>query len=683
MRPRLGLALLATGCLAAAGLPGCGTASTEQALQPTDAGVEDSPHARFVVPSTLSALDGDRFFDHPWPSDVRREADGSVRLDGFVDPRKSPLVKNYQAAMRGKVDGFSPSAAGYLAFLASIDPQTLPASASATLDPASSVQLVDVDDASPERGSRHPLTLYYRDGIGDYYTVPHVLAWMPLIGNPLRPHTRYAIVATRAVRTPRHAAFSPNDVLGSVIDGTATGDAAKVAAQWRPALDALAAAGVPRAQIAHLSVFTTGDPVGELLKVAADARAQPPPRVTDLKSTAPGDGYDRYFGHYDGSPDYQAGVVPFNTEGGGFELDPAGKPIKQRDFSLRFLLIVPSAARCPMPIGGYPIVLYAHGTGGDYASFDGDGTAKALSDRCLASMGIDQIFHGERPGAPKASDPSRESKIAFLFFNVTNILAARTNGRQAAIDEVARAHLIASGGLVVGADVSKTGAEIRFDPRRIGFFGHSQGGLNGPLFLAVDDQAKGGVLSGAGSQIAFSLLAKTKPEPSIAGLVRAILNVQPDHEDEINELHPLLALVQTLIDPEDPVHYYPALAHAPFPGLTAKSILMTEGVNADGTGDSFAPPRTIEAGAIAGRFPLLQPVVRDVPELTVVDAIAPVHGPVSGNAAGGKATVALAQFVPPASSDGHFVVFDVPAARALAAQFCASLLTDAVPTIGN
>jgi hypothetical protein len=35
----------------------------------------------------------------------------------------------------------------------------------------------------------------------------------------------------------------------------------------------------------------------------------------------------------------------------------------------------------------------------------------------------------------------------------------------------------------------------------------------------------------------------------------------------------------------------------------------------------------------------------------------------------------LAQFLPPAS-DGHFVVFDVPAAREMAAQFCRNLADD-------
>ncbi|MEO7091982.1 MAG: hypothetical protein ABI175_01950, partial [Polyangiales bacterium] len=609
----------------------------------------------------------------------RREADGSVRLDGYINPRLSPLIKKYQAQMRGKLDGFSPIAAGWLAFSADIDTRSLPVDGKASTAPTSTLQLVDIDDASPDKGKRHPIIWRFRAPVGDYYTVANTLAFMPALGMPLREKTRYAIVATRALKTKDGKSFQPNDGLLDVLDGKGAAGAA-----WKGALDALDAAGIPRAQVAHLSVYTTSDPTGELLKIADDVRKLPPPVQTDVAYDTTAGTFEGYTGNYSGSPDYQQGVVPFLSEGGNFVFDAAGLPIKQRDFSLRFYLTVPLAASCPMPAGGYPIVLYAHGTGGDYKSFTRDGTAKSLAEKCIAAMGIDQIFHGARPGAPPDSDPNKDSKISLLFFNVENVLAARTNTRQGAIDDIARAHLVASGGLSVPADVSKSGVAVTFDPGKIGFFGHSQGGLNGPLMLAVDDQAKGGVFSGAGSEISYSVLAKTKPDPSVSNLFKVLINVSVENQDEVDELHPFISFVQTVIDPADPLHYYPHLVLAPFAGHTPKSVFMTEGVAADGSGDSFAPPRTIEAGAIAGRFPLFNPVVRDIPELTKTLGIPAVGGPLKGNAAGGKATVALAQFTPKAGRDGHFVVFDIPEATQLASSFCSSLLgNDEVPTIGK
>ncbi len=667
-------------------LPASAPACSSSSSSGPDAAAPDPAEPVFTVPAQVSALDDAHFFEHPWPSDFRRDADGSIRLDGYVNPYLSPLIQKYQAQLKGKLGGFSPFAAGYLNFAASLDPATLPTDAKGSVASTATLQLIDVDDKSIEVGSRHPIRVIYRDRVGDYYLAPHTLSWMPILGMPLRPKTRYAIVGTTGLKTADGRAFAPNAALSQVLGGQGA-----LGAAWAPAIAQLAKAGVATTSIAHLSVFTTGDPVGELVAAAEVVRATPAPTVKDLAYKSSTSSYDRYEGHYDGSPNFQADgtgadadlAAGFKSGGGDFVAGADGKPKVQSTFSLRFLLTVPLASKCPMPTGGYPIVLYAHGTGGDWYSFDSDGTAAALAGQCLVGMGIDQIFHGVRPGAPKPTDPNVESEEELLFFNVDNALSARTSPRQAALDEVARARMIATGGLSIAASASHTGAAIAIDPKRIAFFGHSQGGLNGPLFLAVDDYARGGVLSGAGSAIAYSLLLKTLPTPSVSGLIKALLSIQPENDDEWTELHPVISLLQTLIDTTDPIHYYAAITRAPFAGHVAKSVLMTEGVRADGTGDSYAPPRTIESGAIAARYPLLNPVTWDVPELTQYASVAPVDGPVSGNFAGGKATGALAQFVPPAGVDGHFVVFDVPAARSLAAKFEASLLSDEVPVIGG
>lgn len=651
---------------------------------PTDAATATAPIARFVVPAALADLDDERWFDHPWPSDFRREpgkagALGPIRVDGWPNPRLSKLLTKYIDQVRGKIEGFSPAAAGYFTFEGPIDPATLPVDAKASTSATSSLQLVDVDDASPDVGKRHPITWSFRDRTGDYYFATNTLSWAPALGHAMRRSTRYAIVLTRGAAGPAGAA-APNAGLTAVLDGQGA-----VGADWAKAIAALGKAGVSKDRIAHLSVFTTGDPIAETIKLADHARTLPSPKVKTWKLEEAGStaDYDRYEGVYEGSPDYQQGTPPFSNAGGGLVFDEAGKPVVQRTFELRFKLIVPNAAKCAPPAAGYPIVLYAHGTTGDWMSFVSDGTGWGLAQKCIASMGVDQIFHGTRPGAPALDDPNRDSIISLAFFNLSNATAARTNTRQSAIDEVARAHMVRTGGLTVPAEISKTKAAIGFDPKRIGFFGHSQGGLNGALLLAVDDSTRGGVLSGAGSAISYSLLLKVKPEPSVAELVKTFLGISAENVDELGPLHPAITLVQTIVDPADPLHYYPAIARAPFAGRTAKSVLMTEGVDADGSGDSYAPPRTIEAGAIAGAFPLLEPVVWDVPEITKLDGVAPLKIPVKGNAAGGKATVGLAQFVPPKGSDGHFVVFRVPRAKGMTMAFSASLLADDVPTISE
>ena len=184
-----------------------------------------------------------------------------------------------------------------------------------------------------------------------------------------------------------------------------------------------------------------------------------------------------------------------------------------------------SATACQ---GERPIVLYAHGTTGDYRSVVGGGSAPGdeLATLCLASMGIDQTLHGTRPGAPPLDDPNRDGNIELLFFNLNNLEAARTNGRQGAVDVVQQARLFTEGAATVPAAVSKSGADIKFDGTRVTFFGHSQGGLNGPLFLAGSDLARGGVLSGAGSIFGIALLEKTKPV-DIPAAVRFLAKTLP------------------------------------------------------------------------------------------------------------------------------------------------------------
>jgi predicted esterase len=326
-----------------------------------------------------------------------------------------------------------------------------------------------------------------------------------------------------------------------------------------------------------------------------------------------------------------------------------------------------------MPEEGYPIVLYAHGTGGDYRSYaDGD-YAKTMADKCVAMMGVDQIFHGTRPGAP-----ADETEGSLLFFNFQNVDAARTNGRQSAIDEVQRARLFTEARATIPANVSLTGTEIRFDPSKVLFFGHSQGGLNGPLYLALDDSARGGVLSGSGTVIQITLLEKTAPPPSIADLVATVfLALLPEEREELDLFHPALMVAQSLTDAIDPINYAHLTVREPLPGQRPKSILMTEGIAPDGSGDSYTPPKGTEAQAIAMGLPLQLPATRPYPQLAygAPPAIEIPAAGLSGNLAGGAASGVLAQWAP-GEDDGHFVVFEIAAARAQVAEFLRRLADD-------
>lgn len=634
---------------------------------------EVTARSRFALPDAIAELEGNSFFDHPFPSDLRRE-DGLVVLAGWPNPRSSPLLVQYIDFADRRLDGFSLMGGGFLRFDGPLDPSSLPQPGSSTAED-SAVQLLDVDSSSPTRGQRHPVFVTFRRDEGVYWPA-NTLAFLPVPGYPLRPRTRYALVATRALRA-EDGAVGPSAELAQVLGlGAPTSDAARRARSvYAEAVDEISAAGIPPKEVVHLAVFTTGDPTAELAKTAAKLPSDVEAPSFDPSAWAvlqTGAAFTEYEGTYGPSPDYQAGQIPFGAlgDGGGFELDADGAAVLQRTFDLRFSLTVPNAEACPMPPDGYPITLYAHGTGGFYRSYVFEGVARNLAERCIATMGVDQIFHGTRPGA---TDTPGGTEL--LFFNFNNVEAARTNGRQSALDEVQRARLFSEAGATVPASVSVTGAEIRFDPDKLLYFGHSQGALNGPLYLAVTDTARGGVFSGASGNIQITFVEKTSPAPAVTDIVKTIaLSLGVDEQDEVGLLYPPFSLAQMVVDPVDPIAYAHLLVRD---AASPKSVLFTEGVLPDGTGDTFAPPRGCEAMANAVGLPLQSPYVflpRDALYGGLEPTLVPPGGLV-GNLAEGRASGILSQFQP-TGSDGHFVAFDVQLAETQVASFLEALADD-------
>ena len=666
----------------------CGSSSSGNPASP-DAATDGSAdgamgvESLWVAPASLSDLADAHFYDHPWPSDLRRAADGSVVFTGFPNPRLVPLLSQVITQVKGLLNGFSPAAAMYVRFTGDIDPSTLPADPPHSILTSSTVQLVDVDPRSPEHGKRRMLETFWRQADGVYWSAD-TLAVRPALGYPLLPNTTYALVVTGGVKAADGTAITPSSDLSEVL-GAATLEARVKQAHdlYAPAVADLGKDGIAASEIVHLAVFTTTDPTAEQFAVMDDVHASVgAPTVDPTTWTIPGQlqgaGYDVYEGKYGPSPNYQEGTPPYSMTGGSFVFT-GGKPVVQNTFSQDFCLVVPSAQPCPMPAGGYPIVLYAHGTGGYFEDIvvEGNSFGSLLAQHCMASIGINQIFAGNRPGSPGLSDPNYSGDEDLLFFNVNNLLAVRTNGRQGAVDFEQLARLFTGSHMAVPASVSKTMSSISFDGTKVIFLGHSEGGLDGPLFLAGDKQTLGGVLSGSGAMTTVPLLYKTSPaSSSLAGAVRILLGLAaPANATELNLFHPALNLVQAIGDASDPLNYAGYLFQHPRPGFPPKSILQTEGVNPNGMGDTYAPPLGIELNAVAMGLPRETPGIHPIAQAPwggLGDVTVPSGG-LSGNLAGGKASGVLGQFVPALNDDGHFVAFDVPAAHAQVGQFCQNL----------
>ncbi len=603
--------------------------------------------ALFVLPRSGS----EAFFSLPWPSDLRRTEDGFVDARAFPGASANRVLEEYVELMATRIDGYSISAPTYFAFSAALDERSLPADAEASLADDASVFVVAIDPESPDYATRHPVEMHYWDPATRWWP-GHTLAVRPVFGIPLRERTTYAAVVTRRVRDAAGATLVRSTDLEALLGegGDATVEAAR--AIHAPAFTALDAMGVRRDDIVSLAVFTTQTVTEPLLRARDWLVAQPPPEILAdaWRNVRTNERYTMLAGAYR-SPSFQSGTLPFESEGGELLFDESGAPIVQETIEMRFALSLP---RTPPPPSGFPMLLYAHGTGGDYLTFEREGLAEDFASIGVAVMGIDQIHHGPRNPTSTATE--------ILVFNFLNPLAFRDNARQSALDLVQQARaaevLEVPSALVEG---------VRFDDERMLFMGHSQGGLNGPIFLGIDDHAKAAVLSGAGGQLSIALVEKVEPV-NIPQLAASLLRVTSPASEHLVYEHPVHALLQTWTDVADPTHYAAGIFHEPREGFAPKHVLQTEGIT-----DPYTPALSMEALATAARIPLLGPELRPVPGLTI-QGMSRGTLPARGNASNG-ATAGLLQF-----SGGHFVAFDAPVTSRLV-RFFESYLNDGVPRI--
>lgn len=587
-------------------------------------------------PSPIYDPEGTGFFDTPWPSDTRRDDDGTISVARFPNPFAVSLVTTYLERAEA-LRGFGTASPIYLRFDGPLDPLAMP-TPSESLTEEASVMLVDIDAGSPFRGERVPVQWEQFSFPSSPYAPEHLLAVAPVFGFPLRGQTRYALVVTQRAAKPNP------DFLAEPLDDDL--------------LEVLPELGLEPDDLAIATTFTTQDPVGELADLAWFVQNELGPPSFDRPMTHLAD-YERvtaYETHYAG-PVFTHGEPPYLTTGGNFLFDEDGRPVLARWDDMRLAVCVPKGV--PQPPQGYAVVIQQHGTGGAYRGFCNSNAALEIGNRLgeigLIGLGIDQPLHGSRPGADKATDINH--------FNVINPDSAATNFRQGALDAIYLARALARQPITFRGD---DGQVFRTDPSRIYFMGHSQGGLTGALaapFFAGDVKAT--MLSAVGGVLAITIVERVDPL-DFGALVKELLDL-PD-EEPLTPLHPTLGLVQTLVEITDPVNYAPYWfsEEGRWPKHRPTAVLVTSGTN-----DAATPYRTGIAVAAAARLPLVGHPA------TSIDALRMRSGPPLALPArdtvdafdNSRLSAGFAQFL-----DGtHFVVFEEPEASNLVFRWFQSL----------
>jgi len=597
-------------------------AASGPACTPDDVFVVDGPVPRW-------SSEPDDFYDAPWPSDLRRDDDGTIDLSDFPDPSSVDLVASY--LLRGEdLPGFGTSAAMYVPF-AEEDPDLsrLPTPED-SLVPGAAVFLMNIDPASEGWGETVPLRFELLPGETEWHDA-NVLAVAPVAGHPLRPTTTYALVVTTRVATPNPdfvATLSATDPLHD------------------PRLvHALTFHGVPTAEVAVASVFTTFDPTEEMVRIADFLQREVAPPDLAQSPLELLDDFDDYLAwrtHYP-SPYFTHGERPYFTEGGAFRFTPDGRPEIAGWDDMRAGVCTPKNLDA-VPPGGWPVVIYQHGTGGDYRTHCNSNGAFEVAARLgvegVVSIGLDQPLHGTRQGPTPSSDLNH--------FNFINPDSGLTNFRQGAADAIYLARALADRAWVLPTE---DGREVPLDPDNVMFVGHSQGGLTGAIAAPFfGDDVKATVLSGAGAILTITLLER-KDILDFQQLVETLLSF--DEDETLTELHPAMSLIQTLTEVTDPVNYAPYwhARRGNWRGHRPTPVLLT-----NGTLDANTPYRTAVALAAAGRLPLVGEAATNIEPILLHD-LPPQPLPTASNVTafdGSRLTGGFAQYW----EGSHFVIFE-------------------------
>lgn len=673
----------------------------------------DPKIARFTVPRSSTDL-GDDFYALPFPNDIRRRASGKIDLSGHPVPPPAlglPFVNRYAETAQEDLEGFSTNAVAILRFSHAYDFGTVGPDNPATAANEATIRLVDITPGSPQYDTEQGIAWKETRGSLSNYVCPHWVGIARPLGNPMLPNTTYAAIVTTGVKTENGLDFERDEDFEAMLGSSMPSDSVLRAAwqQYAPLRAWIQDRGEDASKILNAAVFTTHDPQAIIRGLRERVIEDGPATLSEITNcseagaTSPCETEEE-----DGStrgacvnrngadftelharirlPIFQSGTLPYLNEGGAIELDGQGLPEIVTHQDVCMAISAPNAAP---PAGGYPVLVYSHGTGG---SFTNAMTSTSLLARDLARastpaavVAIDMPQHGERRGTGEDSKQDPDG----LFYNFLNPRAARDNVAQGSADLFGVVQwIVASGGLTTAQ--SPTGDAVPFDASRIAMMGHSQGATHTAIMVSHEPNVRTVVLSGVGGHLTSSLLTKTSPV-DIAAIIPFGLQ-DPDSSFNLagGLFNPALAIIQSVFDSVDPINYARHLRRdvlASTPG--GQNVFVTYGV-----ADTFSPEKTQLAYLVAGQLPFVTPLLSEPSSIPDFDGtqVALLSPPVSGNAnfGDGPRTVATRQYSAQTTDpdgkplDGHFVATRPGEdGRADVLRFLQQAMAGQTPTIGQ
>ncbi|MGH0033667.1 MAG: hypothetical protein ACQGVK_01425 [Myxococcota bacterium] len=613
----------------------------------------------------------------PFPDDFFLVDDGST-VTGLRPQVTLPatggtagtLIKNLARVAEAGADGWSPIGPISVELSAAPDPASLPLDRAATLDPRSTIALVDMTPGSAHYGERVPFKVIPRSDSFPPEPVSHNLVMSP--GIALEPEGQYGLVVTDRVLDGAGEPLGRSAFFEAVVGPPIPGEAAEVA-RARPLAEevlslarSLSPLPIPRDDVVlavKLSIRSTDHFVDDGLKMRADvAAADPDVRITSVES---GSGNVAAFveGTFD-VPDWLPGIY--------LNRGADGLPEPDGSRTIEFVLALPPAAAGE---GRAPVVMYQHGSPGSAQS-----EVPGAAERFLAEAGFAVAGFTDTPN--RVAPTTDELTFAILANVLINGEAPDyylvTYGEQLGFLRALQA--------LADLDVLPLGAPDGvpdIDPTQLVYEGISYGSNHSQAFLAYAPEIRAAAMV-VGAVRFVELLEHQDRTLPLGGdpLIRVTL---PNFLTGVRapDFWMGMSLFALTYDRQDPHNHARFIYREPalIDGSTRRaSLLVVEGID-----DSFtANNSTRSLARQLGDIPQLSPPVVKVPDLPEQ------AGPIQGNIAP-DTTAAMVQFAPAGSGlpptpgcelqfEGHYCAQSAPSARAQRARFYRSAL-DGVPVI--
>ena len=605
-------------------------------------------------------------YDAPWPSDDLRDAAGHVSLQALPNPDKVALVEQAIQLIEARNDGFSNAGAIFVPLTGAITPTALPdLPASTKVDAA--VYVMGLTPLSPDFKKRVPVQVQFQSD-GGPFGAANLLTVLPLQGRPLRPGELYMVLVLRKAGGMQLLGVAP-EMAALASNHAVAGLNGKAAAGYATALKTLDAIGTAREDLAGLAVYTTGRPTADGVAAAQQLAFLAPPK--------PEKPFAKIEEHADFCvyhttivlPDFQSGVPPYSTTGGGWQFDGAGKLIQQKTIQCAVFATVPKSK---MPQTGYPAAVFVRtGGGGDRPLIDrgvqpqtgatalepGEGPARYFARAGYVGLQIDGPLGGLRNVT--------KSDEQFLVFNVANPTSLRDTIRESALELALFAQVAVQLQIPIGDCAGTAATQLKVDSSHLALMGHSTGAWIAQIAMALQPLYGAVILSGSGGSYIENVLWKKKPL-DVLPLAEAMLGFVA-RDRPLTQWDPALTVVQWAAEPSDPQVYTPPILVGPQSSTSLRHVLMQQGIV-----DHYIMPSIANGTSLAFGLDLAGPALDYLTDEFVQAKLQPlayylplvqrglVDYPVTGNRKihwGGAQTAVVTQHKEDGVQDGHETVF--------------------------